>query len=290
MILFSRSAGAFDLVVVINNCVFLSQNASGTEVEDGTQTSSEESTATNTADAVEPVVQKQIKTDVRCEVTTSLKPEPINWADCISDSDCGDSTTSRSTTNSCCLLNQQPQQRAKNDKNNRNAGVSKEKSSTNEDLDVAMQKLESLRISDKSKQRKSTSNNNNAAKRQSPRAATSGDENVTADEECSVQCKSPTSSLTSPASKAKKRKARKRAKANKENNADNEDENGVPCKTQTDEVVCDEGATTKNACDSIKNCDVCVDRTDKNAKCAFRVRVPENERIFIDSRDDDSLR
>ncbi|XP_065225449.1 A-kinase anchor protein 1, mitochondrial isoform X2 [Planococcus citri] len=177
----------------------------------------------------------------------------------------------------------------------------------NDDLDVAMQKLESMRISggggsaDKTTpKRKSTTT---STKRQSLNAkdatsASSADEKTNAGSRAGAKSPAPTSLTTATAnatspphsSKAKKRKSRKKAKLT---NGNNSDEN-TTCKALTDEGS---DGDARNTCDSIKNYDVCADRTaaaDKNnAKCAYsssRARVPENERIYINSHDDDSLR
>lgn len=274
------------------------QNASSAAEEENNNVSSriEESTlckengiASPIPDAVEEPIQKQTKSDVHANVastaaeTSESHDELGSWADHVESAVDDDDTCELKSRNQkkestngsqCCAINQ----RAKGggEKNARN----KDKTATiNENLDVAMQKLESMRLADKPK-RKST------AKRQSLATKDAADEK---NGECSVtraQSKSPSvvspSQVSSPPSKAKKKKSKKRAKAGGESSDEN-----TTCKAQTDEGA-DVGAT--NACDSIKNYDVCVDRTDKNVKCAFRMRVPENERMYINSQDDDSLR
>lgn len=283
---------------ILTFCWYFSQNFSGKGEEnnnlssraDESNTMSEEDNATD--DAIEEPIQQLIKSDVHADLASvadvklEAKDDVISWADHTESTDENETCElkprkkeSSTSASQCCPMNQQ--RVAKNEKTNSRNHKEKTPPSTNENLDVAMQKLESMRLADKPKRKTN-------AKRQSVNRDSLSEDAM---DVCSVsraQSKSPSitspSQMSSPPSKTKKKKSKKRAKAVNGNHSDD----STTCKTQTDEVS-DVGAT--NACDSIKNYDVCVDRTDKNVKCAFsRVRVPENERVYINSHDDDSLR
>lgn len=266
------------------------------------------------SEAEELPIQIQTKSDLGTAVggqqSDDAKKTPEKGIEVSEDKSCEFKVRSTTTMTSvatqsggqlCCGV-QRPSKNgvgaAASDKNNaagsRNNHKDKVVAATiNEDLDVAMQKLESMRINGGDK---TTPKRKSTTKRQSlntkDAAATSADEKTNiggAKSPTPAMANGSTSPLPPHSSKAKKRKSRR--KTTKLTNGNNSDEN-TTCKALTDEGS---DGDARNSCDSIKNYDVCVDRTaDKNnAKCAYsssRARVPENERMYINSHDDDSLR
>lgn len=231
---------------------------------------------------------------IECKVTSELHselpdPKDKNEAD-AEDSGCSALVSSdkkyadvekNKSDSSCCAITRQ-QFDCKN-------GANKQESSSNsadlnDDLGVAMQKLESMRLNDKSKRKLS-----NVGKRQNH---LSKDSNLISNNDSNSVTQRPKSSpsglsqLASPPSKARKRKPKKRSKANQ--NGNNSDDSGT-CKMQNDEVTPE--TTSRNTCDSITNFDSCVNRTNsKDGKCTTRNWASDNENLYLSSHGSDSLR
>lgn len=166
--------------------------------------------------------------------------------------------------------------------------------SDQDDLDAAVQKLESMRLGDKQlpKRKSNPSKRHSTAKDAAVAAAAAA-----AEAECSKggppsagKSKLPSSissQLTSPSSKIKKRKSRKKSKGG----------SGVGSSVPGDEIVhnCKSSssettpAAVSNACDARNGFDPC-DRTSPSTKSAFRMCLPESEKLLRCSTENDSLR
>lgn len=161
------------------------------------------------------------------------------------------------------------------------------------DLDAAVQKLESMRLSDKppSKRKSNPSKRHSTAKDAAVAAVAAEAECVKSGPPTGGKSKLPSSiasQLTSPSSKIKKRKSRKKSK-----NEGGAGGGSVPgdeivhnCKSSPSETT---PAAVSNACDARKSFDPCG-RTSPSTKSAFRMCLPDNEKLLRSSTENDSLR
>lgn len=165
--------------------------------------------------------------------------------------------------------------------------------SARDDLDAAVQKLESMRLGDKqSAKRKSNPSKRHSTAKDAAVAAVA----AAAEAECSKggqqsagKSKLPSSiasQLTSPSSKIKKRKSRKKSKGGAGGAGAPGDEIVHNCKSSPSDST---PAAVSNACDARKGFDPCG-RTSPSAKSAFRMCLPDNEKLLRNSTENDSLR
>lgn len=234
----------------------------------------------------EDIIRSEVKSDLDSEVTVPEDRKEANNTQTttnLSVLDSNDKHIDNDKTkpdSNCCSLSRQ-QYECKNSgtkqQNTLNSG------GANDDLDVAMLKLESMRLNDKSKRKV-----NNTSKRQNH---ITGDTNFISNNEAknvTQRPKSPSSvlpRLDSPPSKARKRKSKKKSKSN-QNVSNNEDSS--TCKLQNHEVT--SGTTSQNTCDSVKF-DTYVNKTNnKDSKCTTRKRKSSTEKMYLSPHENDSLR
>lgn len=234
----------------------------------------------------EDIIRSEMKSDLDSEVTVPEDRKEINaqTTTTLSVLDFSDKHIDNDKTkpdSNCCSLSRQ-QYECKNSgtkqQNTSNSG------DANDNLDVAMLKLESMRLNDKSKRKV-----NKTSKRQNHLTV---DTNFISNNEVknvTQRPKSPSSvlpRLDSPPSKARKRKSKKKSKSNQNVTSSNEDSS--TCKLQNHEVT--SGTTSQSTCDSVKF-DTYVNKTNnKDSKCTTRKRKSSTEKMYLSPHENDSLR
>lgn len=165
-------------------------------------------------------------------------------------------------------------------------------SCNNDNLDMAMLKLESMRLNDsKNKRRQSTNNGKRVVS-----LTKDVSEDVKKDASRS-QAKSPTTTLSPLAStapsKARKRRSKKRLKTHQNGNQ-SDDGGGVSnsCKSPSSEITTETTTSKTTTCDSSnKNIEFCRSRTNaKDTKHSTRNRTSDSEKPCLDSRENNRLR
>lgn len=186
------------------------------------------------------------------------------------DHKCVDAEKSKSEGSACCTTVSRQQFECKN--NAKNQESSSTSNDVDDNLDVAMQKLESMRLSDKPKRKQTNAKRKNHLTNDNNLISNSDSNNTT---KRSNSPPSTLSQLASPPSKARKRKSKKRSKANQ--NGNNSDDSST-CKLQNGEVSPEVTAST---CDSNKNIETCTSRTNN--------KDSKHGKMFLNSQESDRL-